>query len=85
MKHSIPREVMYHAKDTDKTAMYVCPDCTKKTWPKYRDTNIFCQEGNPVTTPYVCLECGKERRCLRFTPVVEFISRSKSATKKRGK
>lgn len=69
MKHAIPRKVMYHAKDIDKDAVYTCPDCTKKNFAKYKDTNIFCQEGHAVTVPYVCSECGKEKRCFRFSPL----------------
>ena len=67
----IPREVMYHAKDSDKTAIYMCPDCfhgDKKHLQRFEEWNVFCQQGSPVTTPYVCSECEKEKRCLRFSP-----------------
>lgn len=71
--HKIPREVFYHAKDTDKTAFYICPKCVKDNFKNYKfgilkDTNIFCQDGVPVITTYVCSKCEKEKRCLRFTP-----------------
>lgn len=58
--------VMYHAKDTDKSAVYTCHNCYKKNKEKYKDTNVFCQGGEPVTIPYVCSECNQEKRCFRF-------------------
>ena len=61
------RHVMYHAKDIDKSAVYTCHGCYKKNKDKYKDTNVFCQGGQPVTIPYICSECGKEKRCFRFT------------------
>ena len=60
------REVLYHAKDIDKSAVYTCHDCYKKTPEKYKDTTVFCQGGEPVTIPYVCSECNQEKRCFRF-------------------
>lgn len=71
MKCKEMRHVLYHAKDIDKTAVYTCHDCLKKNFDKYKDTTVFSQDGEPVTIPYVCSECGEERRCFRFKGLEE--------------
>ena len=59
-------KIMYHAKDTDKSAVYTCHECMKKNFSAYKNMNVFTQNGCPVTIPYVCSECKKEKRCFRF-------------------
>jgi len=67
------RHVMYHAKDIDKENFYICPDCFHKDLKTnrsfYEDTTVFTQEGHPVTTPYICSMCEKEKRCLSFRKI----------------
>lgn len=69
----IPRNVLYHARDTDPEAFYICHPCIRKNikeWreTKLKDTVMFAQGGHPVTTPYVCSECNEETQCFRFSP-----------------
>ena len=38
MNHKDMRQVLYHAKDIDKSAIYTCHECYKKDTDKYKDT-----------------------------------------------